>query len=136
MSQRENELREIISDLIQGARRDRSILSRKSGPLHIIETRVTKGQVLRAIHATSQEAMQWQPIETAPKDQLIDIWLADGLRWCDCYYDHICEEWRTSRPSGRLVTIKARFVTHWMHPPTAPVDDDQTPPSAAQAVHP
>lgn len=55
MSQRENELREIISDLIQGARRDRSILSRKAGPLHIIETRVTKGQVLRAIHAISEQ---------------------------------------------------------------------------------
>ncbi|MEP2955554.1 MAG: hypothetical protein ABJN39_09460 [Sulfitobacter sp.] len=131
MSQRENELREIISDLIQGARRDRSILSSKAGPLHIIETRVTKGQVLRAIHATSQEAMQWQPIETAPKDQLIDIWLADGLRWCDCYYDRICDEWRTSRPSCKLVTIKARFVTHWMFPPAAPVDDD-TPQCGAQ----
>ena len=64
--------------------------------------------------------MDWQPIETAPKDELIDIWLAEGKRWCDCYYDHICDEWRTSRPSGRLVWIKARHVTHWMPPPEPP----------------
>ncbi|MGL5737153.1 MAG: hypothetical protein ACRCYS_20015, partial [Beijerinckiaceae bacterium] len=37
---------------------------------------------------------QWQPIETAPKDGVIDIWLSDGVRWCDCYYDRICDEWR------------------------------------------
>ena len=64
--------------------------------------------------------MGWQPIETAPKDKLIDIWLADGKRWCDCYFDRISEEWRTSRPSGRLVWINEKFVTHWMLPPEAP----------------
>lgn len=63
----------------------------------------------------------WQPIATAPKDGLIDIWLADGKRWCDCYYDHICDEWRTSRPSGRLVWVKAQDVTHWMPRPAAPL---------------
>lgn len=64
--------------------------------------------------------MGWRPIATAPKDDLIDIWLSEGKRWCDCYYDHICDEWRTSRPSGRLVWIKARHVTHWMPRPDAP----------------
>lgn len=63
---------------------------------------------------------KWKPIETAPKDTLIDIWLTDGVRWCDCYFDRICEEWRTSRPSGRLVWIKEKFVTHWMLPPEGP----------------
>jgi hypothetical protein len=63
---------------------------------------------------------QWQPIETAPKDDLIDIWLSEGRRWCDCYYDRICDEWRTSRPSGRLVSIKSQHVTHWMPRPTPP----------------
>ena len=45
----------IISDLITGARRDRSLISRKAGPLHVIETRVTKGLVLRAIKAINRE---------------------------------------------------------------------------------
>jgi hypothetical protein len=65
----------------------------------------------------------WQPIETAPKDGLIDIWLSEGKRWCDCYYDSITDEWRTSRPSGRLVWIKAQYVTHWMPLPAPPVAD-------------
>ncbi|AGG91204.1 MULTISPECIES: hypothetical protein [unclassified Sulfitobacter] len=52
----EAEYRGIISDLIQGARRDRSVLSRKAGPLHVIETRVTKGQVLRAVRAISEDS--------------------------------------------------------------------------------
>jgi hypothetical protein len=65
-------------------------------------------------------AEPWQPIETAPKDCMIDIWLADGRRWCDCYYDRICDEWRTSRPSGRLLSIKACFVSHWMRSPAPP----------------
>lgn len=68
-----------------------------------------------------REAQQWQPIETAPKDGLVDIWIdhgdGTGVRRCDCYYDRICDEWRTSRPSGRLLTIKARHVTNWMSPP-------------------
>ena len=63
---------------------------------------------------------QWQDIETAPKDDLIDIWLKDGVRWCDCYYDRICSEWRTSRPSGHLVRINESHVTHWMPLPNPP----------------
>lgn len=65
-------------------------------------------------------AARWQPIETAPKGELIDIWLKEGKRWCDCYYDHICDEWRTSRPSGKLVWVKAAQVSHWMPRPSAP----------------
>ena len=46
----ENEaLRSLMADLIQGARRDRSILIKRLGPLHVIETRVTKGQVMEAV---------------------------------------------------------------------------------------
>jgi hypothetical protein len=46
------ELRSLMSDLIQGARRDKSILIQRLGPLHVIETRVTKGQVLEAMRLT------------------------------------------------------------------------------------
>lgn len=48
-SPRVEELKELVRDLIQGARRDRSIITPRLGPLHVIETQVTKGQVLRAI---------------------------------------------------------------------------------------
>lgn len=66
---------------------------------------------------------EWQPIETAPKDRLIDIWINEkgvGVRWCDCYYDTITDQWRTSRPSGHLLCIPARLVTHWMPLPAQP----------------
>ena len=71
----------------------------------------------------------WQPIETAPKGQLIDIWFVNrnsyGERWTACYYDNICGEWRTSRPSGHLVSINERYVTHWMPLPAAPVRGEE-----------
>jgi hypothetical protein len=71
---------------------------------------------------TPDAAAGWIPvqIEGAPTDKLIDIWIDSGVRWCDCYYDSICDEWRTSRPSGRLVYVKARAVTHWRLPPAPP----------------
>lgn len=62
----------------------------------------------------------WRGMESAPKNDLIDIFLSDGVRWCDCYHDRITDTWRTSRPSGRLLSIHARFVTHWMPRPPAP----------------
>lgn len=71
-----------------------------------------------------REENRWQPIKTAPKDRLIDVWTigygAEPLRMADCYYDRICDEWRTSRPSGRLMCIKAKYVTHWMNIPAPP----------------
>jgi hypothetical protein len=63
---------------------------------------------------------EWQPIETAPKDKVIDIWLKNGHRWSDCYYDTICHEWRTSRPAGYLISVHERGVTHWMPLPEPP----------------
>ena len=63
---------------------------------------------------------EWRDISTAPKKGLIDLWLADGVRWCDCYHDTITDTWRTSRPSGKLLSIQARFVTHWMPRPNPP----------------
>jgi cell division protein FtsB len=42
-------LKDLIRDLVQGARRDRSMITPRLGPLHMIETQVAKGQVMRAI---------------------------------------------------------------------------------------
>jgi hypothetical protein len=66
----------------------------------------------------------WRPIEEAPRGRLIDIWIkhsdSSGVRWADCYYDTICGQWRTSRPSGHLISVPERAVTHWMEPPAPP----------------
>ena len=53
--ERENaELREIVRDLISGARRSRSIISPRVANIETIETTVTKGQVLEAIRLTKE----------------------------------------------------------------------------------
>jgi hypothetical protein len=74
---------------------------------------------------SAYEAAMWRPIEEAKGiDSLIDIWIRNsdgsGVRWCDCYYDDICDQWRTSRPSGHIAWIPARFVTHFRISPTPP----------------
>lgn len=67
----------------------------------------------------------WQPIETAPKDELICVliesqeWGPSEI-WLYCYYDNICKEWRTSRPSGHLRCVPELYVTHWMPLPKLP----------------
>ena len=76
---------------------------------------------------------EWQPIETAPKGEIISIWISDkksplgdlwgqAEMWPYCYYDKICGDWRTTRPSGHLRLVPERFVTHWLPKPSAPND--------------
>ena len=86
---------------------------------------------LRAHDAKLLAPYQWQPIETAPKGELIAIWIVgtnkNGQKWSDeegecwlyCYHDNICGDWRTTRPSGHLRCVPDRFVTHWMPLPSA-----------------
>ena len=86
---------------------------------------------LRAHDAKLLAPYQWQPIETAPKGELIAIWIVgtnkNGQKWSDeegecwlyCYHDNICGDWRTTRPSGHLRCVPDRFVTHWMSIPSA-----------------
>lgn len=77
--------------------------------------------------AAAGSAPAWRPMSEAPKGELIDIWIEQsngGVRWCDCYYDSICGQWRTSRPSGHLLTINERHVKFWMRPPAAPTAPD------------
>lgn len=61
--------------------------------------------------------MTWQPIETAPKDRLIDIWTGDRRR-AACYWDDICHEWRSTANSGHMTFCK--YPTHWMEIPEPP----------------
>ncbi len=67
---------------------------------------------------------EWQPIATAPLVGLVDIWIehsdGGGVRWANCYYDRICDEWRTTGSSGHLVSVRARAVKFWMPLPAAP----------------
>jgi hypothetical protein len=78
----------------------------------------------RAALSAPQES-GWHPISTAPKDCLVDIWIAPGKRWTNCYYDHICDEWRTTANSGHLVGVKAKFVTHWRPLPPPPGEQQE-----------
>lgn len=78
----------------------------------------------RAVADMLREATGWQPIKTAPDGGMVDIWLSEGRRWCDCYYDRVTDTWRTSRPSGKLLSVPARFVTHWMPAPPAPKEGE------------
>lgn len=59
----------------------------------------------------------WKPIATAPTDRRIDIWTGH-VRMSGCYWDGICNEWRTTENSGHLVTFKK--ATHWMPMPDNP----------------
>ena len=65
--------------------------------------------------------MEWQPIETAPKDgTTIDLWWRtawdETFRVPDCEY-HDAEYWIDD--SGDL--IAAQYITHWMPTPKPPV---------------
>lgn len=62
----------------------------------------------------------WVAVEDqpAPTDGLLDLWYGDR-RFADCYYDSICDHWRTSRPSGHLFIIQGK-PTHWKYAPKGP----------------
>ena len=69
----------------------------------------------------------WQPIKTAPKDRLISVWvdgdeIREGFMLPYAYYDAICDQWRTSRPSGHLYAAPWRLVNHWREIPEGPAD--------------
>ena len=61
----------------------------------------------------------WEDISTAPKDKpsRIDLW-SEGMRFMDCYWDRICQEYRTTGSTGLLQRIKK--ATHWRRSPAPP----------------
>lgn len=74
--------------------------------------------------------MNWQPIETAPKDGTeIDVWLdihaspssfgwADAFRETEVYYKD--GKW-FHRQNGKELELYAAYITHWMPIPEPPV---------------
>ena len=64
----------------------------------------------------------WRPIESAPRDGLIDLW-ADGRRFMDCYWDHICAEYRTTGSAGVLQRLP--HATHWRPVPAPPESEHE-----------
>lgn len=68
--------------------------------------------------------MNWQPIETAPKDQVIDLftsWFPNkagfkGLRWADCYFHN--GKWICKCGSKEI-----KNPSHWMPLPEPPNTD-------------
>lgn len=62
---------------------------------------------------TTQARDAWQPIETAPKDGLIDLCAGERI-YSQCYYDSICDEYRRLDHWNRLEMLKLRNgFTHW-----------------------
>ena len=62
--------------------------------------------------------MQWQPIESAPKDgTLIDLWLVfednDSGRAPDCYWSNPANQWQQVGVRGSAVM---GTPTHWFLP--------------------
>ena len=63
--------------------------------------------------------MEWQSIETAPQDHVIDLWWQtdwdEAFRVPDCQYR---DEGTWVDSSGNIVP--AEFITHWMPRPDPP----------------
>lgn len=69
----------------------------------------------------------WQPIETAPKDRVIDLWSSRGFRYCDAIWDVVeygrvgesdVYGWTDKNHHGSI--MDGGPFTHWMPLPPAP----------------
>jgi hypothetical protein len=63
--------------------------------------------------------MDWQPIETAPKDgTIIDVWTSGGWRVADVAWDESIRTWCCV--DERRTPLPELELTHWMPEPPAP----------------
>jgi len=74
---------------------------------------------------------EWQPIETAPKDRPIDLWVQEtpdyrAHRVPDAVWDSVDENWREAGDSsfhfGQYMFPKV--ATHWLPLPPPPQGDE------------
>jgi hypothetical protein len=63
----------------------------------------------------------WQPIATAPKDRVIDLWSLEGGRYPDAIWDVHCgvEGWTDANDHRSL---EGYSFTHWMDRPAGPTE--------------
>jgi hypothetical protein len=81
-------------------------------------TRQLQGQPRRQ---SDVSADTWQPIATAPKDRVIDLWSAEGGRYPDAVWDVCCdaEGWTDANDHRSLASYR---FTHWMDRPAGPTE--------------
>lgn len=74
--------------------------------------------------------MTWQPIETAPKDRPIDLWVTEAPdyrahRVTDVIWDFADDNWRPAgEPFHFGQYLFPKVPTHWMLSPTPPETTD------------
>jgi hypothetical protein len=56
--------------------------------------------------------MNWQPMSTAPRDGVVDLWHRSGFRMTDVWWDADDECWSCAMNDSEF--------THWMPAPQAP----------------
>ena len=82
-------------------------------------------RILSALEPAVQPDAGWQPIETAPKDRVIDLWSVEGGRYPDAVWG-VCgdtEGWTDANDHGSL---EGGAFTHWRDrpaPPATPMGD-------------
>lgn len=74
------------------------------------------------------EAKQWQPIETAPKETLVDCWYVDGwgkgLRYPNAMFKNgFWWVWEITNGEVKMKNASALNFTHWQPQPVGPKTD-------------
>ena len=72
--------------------------------------------------------MRWQPIETAPKDTVIDLFRCwpknragfTGFRYADCYWNESKQLWITKNADSESPQSIVKNPDFWMHIPRPP----------------
>ena len=64
----------------------------------------------------------WQPIETAPKDRVVDLWSKKGFRYTDAFWDVCCGEECWTDPNDHGSIEEGGPYTHWRYPPEPPAE--------------
>ena len=84
----------------------------------------------RAI-GTGRQVMDWQPIETAPKDgSKVDLFGTLGKKYrrraTDCYWHKKAGRWHThTHDNDGYSALRLPFEpTHWMRPPAPPAQGE------------
>lgn len=65
----------------------------------------------------------WQPIETAPKDRVVDLWSSRGFRYPDALWDVCWGEKCWTNPHNHVSIEEGGPYTHWRYPPEPPATE-------------